>query len=229
MKNLRQLDLGHNELKRIPTEIFENLSNLTSFSLENNPLITLESDQFSSFVKLKTLNLMKTSLDDFPPLQTENNVCKYSKIGSNRFNYWYFSVLEHLWLDGNELVDVPDLSHLPALKSVSLSSNPIEHIKTKAFFNLTELVKVYMSDLDFLIMIEERAFSNLPKLNELQISGCRKLQFIHAGAFEDTPMLRVLDLSGNGLHTITDLWNTLPRLELIKLEHVSTESNKTEF
>ena len=80
MKNLRQLDLGHNELKRIPTEIFENLSNLTSFSLENNPLITLESDQFSSFVKLKTLNLMKTSLDDFPPLQTENNVCKYSKI-----------------------------------------------------------------------------------------------------------------------------------------------------
>ena len=76
LKNLRQLDLGHNELKRIPTEIFENLSNLTSFSLENNPLITLESDQFSSFVKLKTLNLMKTSLDDFPPLQTENNVCK---------------------------------------------------------------------------------------------------------------------------------------------------------
>lgn len=132
-----------------------------------------------------------------------------------------FSVLEHLWLDGNELVDVPDLSHLPALKSVSLSSNPIEYIKTKAFFNLTELVKVYMSDLDFLIMIEERAFSNLPKLNELQISGCRKLQFIHAGAFEDTPMLRVLDLSGNGLHTVTDLWNTLPRLELIKLEHVS--------
>ena len=84
MKNLRQLDLGHNELKRIPTEIFENLSNLTSFSLENNPLITLESDQFSSFVKLKTLNLMKTSLDDFPPLQTENNVCKYSKSGSFR-------------------------------------------------------------------------------------------------------------------------------------------------
>ena len=67
-------------LKRIPTEIFENLSNLTSFSLENNPLITLESDQFSSFVKLKTLNLMKTSLDDFPPLQTENNVCKYRKL-----------------------------------------------------------------------------------------------------------------------------------------------------
>ena len=130
--------------------------------------------------------------------------------------------MEHLWLDGNELVDVPDLSHLPALKSISLSSNPIEYIKTKAFFNLTELVKVYMSDLDFLIMIEERAFSNLPKLNELQISGCRKLQFIHAGAFEDTPMLRVLDLSGNGLHTVTDLWNTLPRLELIKLEHVST-------
>lgn len=135
-------------------------------------------------------------------------------------------MLEHLWLDGNELVDVPDLSHLPALKSVSLSSNPIEYIKTKAFFNLTELVKVYMSDLDFLIMIEERAFSNLPKLNELQISGCQKLQFIHAGAFEDTPMLRVLDLSGNGLHTVTDLWNTLPRLELIKLEHVS---NGTEF
>ena len=71
---------------------------------------------------------------------------------------------------------------------------------------------------------DERAFSNLPKLNELQISGCRKLQFIHAGAFEDTPMLRVLDLSGNGLHTVTDLWNTLPRLELIKLEHVSTGS-----
>ena len=135
-------------------------------------------------------------------------------------------MLEHLWLDGNELVDVPDFSHLPALKSVSLSSNPIEYIKTKAFFNLTELVKVYMSDLDFLIMIEERAFSNLPKLNELQISGCQKLQFIHAGAFEDTPMLRVLDLSGNGLHTVTDLWNTLPRLELIKLEHVS---NGTEF
>ena len=144
-------------------------------------------------------------------------------INSTNFNNFY-SVLEHLWLDGNELVDVPDLSHLPLLKSVSLSSNPIEYIKTKAFFNLTELVKVYMSDLDFLIMIEERAFSNLPKLNELQISGCRKLQFIHAGAFEDTPMLRVLDLSGNGLHTVTDLWNTLPRLELIKLEHVSAGS-----
>ena len=53
LKHLRQLNLGHNELQRVPAEIFENFTTLEWLSFEDNPLTIPDQTIFSTFTKLR--------------------------------------------------------------------------------------------------------------------------------------------------------------------------------
>ena len=208
LKHLRQLHLGQNQLVRIPAEIFENMTQLESLALNDNPLIVLDRDSFAYFEKLKKLNLIGSSLDDFPSLLTEKNV-----------------ELEQVWLDNNDLVIIPDFAHLPKLRSIRLSNNQIENVKPNAFSDLANLQEIYMNDLALLTMVEENAFHNLPSLIDIELSGCRQLSFIHPNAFNGLPLLQSLNLANNALITLSPtIPQSLPSVRFLSLERVSTYS-----
>ena len=204
LKHLQQLHLGGNQLVRIPAEIFENMTQLESLALNDNPLIVLDRDSFAHFTKLKKLNLIGSSLDDFPALLTESHV-----------------ELQQVWLDNNDLVVVPNFNHLPKLNSIRLSANKIENIGSGAFHNLTNAQEIYLNDLPFLTTVEEKAFVNLPSLIDIELSGCRQLSFIHFNAFIDLPLLKSLNLANNALFTLSQsTTRSLPSLRFLSLERV---------
>ena len=120
--SLRYLDLSNNELKKIPDEIFKNLSSIETLLLQGNPLEYLNRDTFRNMSELKTLDLIETEIDDFPPELTELN---YNLIT--------------LWLDRNHLTEIPQLNHLKKLELVRISKNPIEFIRQGDFSQLPHL------------------------------------------------------------------------------------------
>ena len=120
--SLRYLDLSNNELKKIPDEIFKNLSSIETLLLQGNPLEYLNRDTFRNMSELKTLDLIETEIDDFPPELTQENY-----------------ELVTLWLDRNHLTEVPELTHLKTLELVRLSQNPIEFIRQGDFSQLPHL------------------------------------------------------------------------------------------
>ena len=182
------------------------MTQLESLALNDNPLIVLDRDSFAYFEKLKKLNLIGSSLDDFPSLLTEKNV-----------------ELEQVWLDNNDLVVIPDFAHLPKLRSIRLSNNKIENVKPNAFSDLASLQEIYMNDLGLLTMVEENAFYNLPSLIDIELSGCRQLSFIHPSAFKDLPLLQSLNLANNALITLSStIPQSLPSVRFLSLERVST-------
>ena len=66
MASLRELKLGNNQLEAIPHGLFAFMEELQVLSLENNKLAKIDSTNFTSFKKLIELYLNKNKLTSFP-------------------------------------------------------------------------------------------------------------------------------------------------------------------
>ncbi|CAG5111244.1 Oidioi.mRNA.OKI2018_I69.chr2.g5571.t1.cds [Oikopleura dioica] len=199
LEKLRYLDLSGNELARIPVKVFQSLENLELLSLANNPLQIIEYKLFSPMENLKTLNVGNCDLDDFPASLTSSS-----------------SLLEFLWLDANNLVDVPDFSKLKSIREIRLTKNPIQYFKFNDFHDLPELNTIIADEMPWLEFVEEAAFRNLPKLTEVSISDSPTLSFFHQNAFENTPELRILSLRRTGLISLGNL--NLPTIHTLNID-----------
>jgi hypothetical protein len=86
---------------------------------------------------------------------------------------------EFLWLDANNLVDVPDIAHLQSLREVRLTKNPVRYFKYNDFHDLPEINSIIADEMPWLEFVEEGAFRNLPKLTEVSFSDSPALVFFH--------------------------------------------------
>ena len=66
MKNLTYLGIGGNEIKSLPNNIFDNLSNLETLSLSYNNIQSLEDEMFTKLDNLTRIDLVNNKLEKLP-------------------------------------------------------------------------------------------------------------------------------------------------------------------
>ena len=115
---LKFLDLSYNNLKHIPTYLFN--QSLLGIKLRGNPFHIVRYHSFNNSNKLKYLNLAWTSQYDQIPLHTEENALSM------------LTDLEILDLSGNMISRLPInfLSDNSKLKSLNLAFNCLKMIET---------------------------------------------------------------------------------------------------
>lgn len=127
LSSLEELDLGWNEIKTIPTDVFKPLTDkLKTISLRNNPISELPSTGLGMLEKLSLAECGFTSisadqLKDYPKLEElDLSKCNISNIVENTFENQKDS-LKKLNLQKNKLKSLPNVSSVQKL--LKLRSN----------------------------------------------------------------------------------------------------------
>jgi len=143
LKNLRRLYLNDNELSSIP-------SLLSLFKLE---VLFLESNKFKEFPNwvftmpsLRILSLCKNYIRNFPEF------------------YQNVSSLEGLYVDNNQLEELPDLNRFPKLEILSASNNQIKKVPD-SLLNLPYVKKLFLDH----NQLESFPMGNISKLKDLKV------------------------------------------------------------
>jgi len=105
------------------------------------------------------------------------------------------------------------------LKSISMSFNSIERLKTSSFANLPEIENITLDHMPRLKVIEKYAFVNLPKLKYLSLSNNPYLIHVGGKSFGHTiPGIQILKLSNNAIDLLPEeLKKSLPKLKSLDL------------
>ncbi|KAK4873436.1 hypothetical protein RN001_015465 [Aquatica leii] len=175
---------------------------LKLLSLVNNSLTTLQND-FGNSHYLRSINLSHNALNTFPlgilhesieeldlshnkyenfdvkceVTQTIRLRLSYNRIKTlDQFPFKCLPLLNHLYLDFNDLAQLPQFESLSYL--------------TKLFLNNNDISKI------------DDAFLGLENLNELNLAH-NKILIILANDFRDLHQLKTLNLQHNALHNIT--------------------------
>ena len=208
LSNLTTLDLSNNGLTRVTGSLFSNHSRLQTVFLNNNSISVLEDGCFQNLTHLLGLHLQYNEISTLPiyvfngttrlrTLQLSHN--KFGK--EHRLDRWMFEglhSLESLYLDHNELLEIPH-------RSFERMSGSLTHL----YLQNNDVVYLYYGSLG--------ALENLLLLN---VSN-NDLSGISQGAFSALGNLKILDIHGNRLSSVR--WSILE--DLISVEHVDLSHN----
>merc|ERR1711990_417238 len=116
-KNVNKINLAHNKINSVVNKMFDNLQDLVVLDLSYNSISTIDANGLYHLKQLKELDLTGCGLST-------------PQLGQHVFA-WTGSI-EKLILDNNRFQDVPNLllMTLIKLKSISMSFNSIERLKT---------------------------------------------------------------------------------------------------
>ncbi|KAJ1470716.1 hypothetical protein T484DRAFT_3586035 [Baffinella frigidus] len=230
---LTELNMDQNELKEIPAA-FAFLTNLKILSLKNNKLERI-SYQFCGIESLEELALSCNFLEALPKFWGKLHNLKYLWLSNNKLRelpvdemaklldydpktgeriisfskgIGGLTSLEELWIDGNDIQDIPkDIGELSSLRYINLRGNSIRTFpdEIKDLVSLQHLVatKNEISSLP-------KALCLLPKLHTLNLAGNRIEEF--PKYVVDATALTSLDLSNNPLKEVPSLIALLPKL-----------------
>ncbi|XP_071443229.1 chaoptin, partial [Hetaerina americana] len=206
---LQFLDLSGNHLERLGERAFEGVSRLV-LNISGNRLSSLPEAIFD-----------RSRLHSLESIDLSANLFRSAPIRA--LSRQFFS-LSHLSLANNTLRDMPSGDLLLNIKSLDLSSNPLDasalqHLlsdpKTVRFLRLRD------TGLDQLPALET------PFLRRLDISA-NKLRSIPSGAFDRTTLLERLDISDNSLtevgESLRKAWPSLSSLRELDLSGNSISS-----
>ncbi|XP_045111944.1 insulin-like growth factor-binding protein complex acid labile subunit [Portunus trituberculatus] len=233
LNSLTLLDLSHNGLIDLQPGMLEDAPRLTVLLLAHNKLHVLVRHTFRGLRSLHVLDLCDNYFRDVPS----------SALGD-------LQSLKSLHMCRNRLTRLePDAFTNPALTSLSLETNNIDHIEAGALQRLKNLQKLNLNDnllrevpaavlsllvmLDTLILnknnfttIQAEAFRSLSRLTTLEISRCPRLASLHPNAFAHCSNLQRLTISHNPLirHLPERLFTSLPRLHMLDLRANSLKS-----
>ena len=233
LKSLTLLDLSHNGMVELQPGMLENAPRLTVLLLAHNKLHILVRYTFRGLRSLHVLDLCDNYFRDVPSSALHD-----------------LKSLKSLHLCRNRLTRLePDAFTTPALTSLSLETNNIDHIEAGALQRLQNLQKLNLNDnllrevptalLSFLLMldtlilsknnfttIEAGALKTLTRLATLEISRCPRLASLHPDAFAHCISLQRLTISHNPLvrHLPERLFTSLPRLRMLDLRANSLKS-----
>nr|XP_051682173.1 thyrotropin receptor isoform X2 [Oryctolagus cuniculus] len=106
-------------------------------------------------------------------------------------------------------VTCKDIHRIPRLPSSTLTLKLIEtHLKTipsRAFSNLPNISRIYLSIDTTLQRLESQSFYNLSKMTHIEIRNTRSLTYIDPDALKELPLLKFLGIFNTGLRIFPDL------------------------
>lgn len=249
--NIELLDLSNNIIEIVEEDSFLSFSNLRELNLGQNNITLV----FSLPATLQIAILKINTLYHWPKFPVG---IKYIDLSYNRLSEVYdesvvnFESLEVLNIGGNQIKEMNIEKKLPNLYTLDLSYNLIAEIpktlnaqffpnldelrldgnpiETVYFKNILALKRLYMNELNKLVVVDEKAFSNVvgrgmdeggEELNcfSLYLSNCPALTEIKEGAFDGTSLC-TLDISKNNLsHLSKNLIDWSIATEGINLQH----------
>ncbi|XP_027011644.2 leucine-rich repeats and immunoglobulin-like domains protein 1 isoform X1 [Tachysurus fulvidraco] len=198
------LNLSHNMLTAVDTDILSNLPNLKEVRLDHNELTSIP--EFGSAPPaIVTLHLHHNKISGVQGSRLRN-----------------LTHLETLDLSNNDIIDVREHCFPRGLRvrDLSLSSNKIVHLEFGAFRNLNDTLQVLRLSRNRLTQLPVKGLE-LPRLTQLDLSRNR-LRLIEGLTFQGLSILEVLKLQRNNISKLTDgAFFGLARMRTLHLEYNS--------
>lgn len=223
--SLKQLDLSHNQLKKIESTLFERLSSLEVLYLQDNHLTSIAPDSFLRLNSLEKLILSNNQLDtldanvfrglkpNLKSLALDHNQLK--GLPDNIFSDLSLQ-LEDLSLDNNQLAKVPkSISALTQLRTLDMGENNLSALRAGDFNELNQLYGLRLAGNQIQI-IGTDLFSNSSSLHVLNLAKNR-LSKIEQGSFNNLQQLKALRLDNNVLSDINGIVSALGQLQWLNV------------
>lgn len=197
LTNLQELHLNSNKLKILPATIFSGLTNLQWLSLSRNRLQQLSENVFSDLRNLLQLYLDGNRLETLP-----------ATVFNNLHNLYYLS------LNNNRLQNLPgtiSLSTLRNLNKLYISSNQLQTLPSTIFNGLHNLQHLDLRDnaftLDFIPTLTDM-IRNIPNLVYLNCKS--KDKTLQKVPFTTLKQLAI-EYVANDINTYRDKLQKLPQ------------------
>lgn len=232
--HLEYLDLGANQIGKLPADLFCPFVNLRTLNLTGNSLLDLSSfgliDPATGRLCLQELHDLDLSLNKLELVPENSGVAtlrnlKFLNLSSNHISEiaeLAFSALKNLNvldLSGNQLRSLPGrLFRDSEMTVLRLANNGLMELPSGLFKMLAKLLVLDVSGNQITSeTLNKETFADLIRLVVLDLSNNR-LRHINAFTFQNQYSLQVLSLEGNDLETVEDgAFVTLYNLHTLKL------------
>lgn len=223
-------------LNFIPKRSIDYLSDtLTSLTLSDLDLTTLETGTFSNLKALETLEISISKR----MVVKENaffSLPKLEKVTLNEINlanlcdmFENVPALLELYLENNEIQEIDDgaFSSLNSLSFLALERNLIKHVNRKTFVGLRKLKSLEMSH-NKLNFLQPYTFTEMPELQKIDLSH-NEIRLIDTDAFDGLKFIGEINLSHNRLHQLPgSVFSSNTELDVVELgfnnfEHLSRQ------
>uniref|UniRef100_A0A914C1D2 Uncharacterized protein n=1 Tax=Acrobeloides nanus TaxID=290746 RepID=A0A914C1D2_9BILA len=216
LKNLKTLNLANNKLAKITKNTFNGLDNLEILILKGNNLADVDWAAFSGLKKLRTLDLGTNQLTNIELRRLQNLQRLYLNNNSiqslKNVVLRDLSNLVSLSLDRNSITrisddDLSDLSQSGRLTSLSIVSNKISEIESRAFEHVHELSILSLQHNELTQLTSPTANGMVPflrplkKLKSLYLSN-NKIAKIDADSLQGLVRLKEISLDHNNIRTV---------------------------
>nr|XP_050851752.1 uncharacterized protein LOC127064573 isoform X1 [Vespula vulgaris] len=251
-----ELVFSNNGVPKLPRTAFQKMQSLAYINLSGNRLKEIEKTLFDPLNALLDLNLSNNLLNEIPVELFDNNGLETLRVSGNNLSTLAIiraSKLTTLEAARNKIkvIAKDDLSGVPLLDQLVVSSNGMKRIHQHAFMNLDQLIYLDVSDnkltswtehhlrtnprLQILLMNNNPDLGSLPVFKttgleydtystyRLECSNCG-LERLEPQTFDEMPALTKLNLSKNRL---TSLPNGLFKL-LTSLRELDLSENLVE-
>lgn len=219
------LSLNNNGLTSLPSDIFEDMGNLTWLDMKYN-YIDLPKEIFYFTPKLEVLELGMNNMTHLKPGIFKNlDHLRLLNLWSNRLTNLTRSVfsdvpnLESLDLNTNQMENIrPDLfSDLTKLKQLNLYGNNFASLPPGLLSGTYDLEEFQMHENNRSVTLPSAFLSNLTKLKMVRLSGS-KIMSLPEDIFSGSKNILTIYLNGNSLSTLSkDTFAYLESLEYLDL------------
>ena len=202
-KKSTRLDLSWLGLDSLPIGIFEYLTQLRTFCLNENHLSTLPEQLFEPLTQLEELYLSRNQLSSLPEKLFKG-----------------VTQLEHLDLGYNQFKSLPEklFKGLNQLTVLSLKGNYLSILHENLFKELNQLTVLGLKG-NYLSILHENLFKELTQLEEVNLDY-NHLESLPENLFKWLTQLRRLDLNNNELRSLPEnLFKWLTQLSWLNLEN----------
>lgn len=201
LPKLKKLDLKQSALQSLGPELFKNMPNLQSITLQKNKITDLQSSTFYELKMLSNLNLNDNRLTKLPPDLFKNS-----------------ANLEHLVLSENSLnvLSKEQFYYNTNLTTLGLTYADITELPADIFRANKKLKRIFLRGNENLHLKDSFAL-DLPALETLTMSYCN-LAELPGYFFKGSWNLKQINLSNNRLGRLpVGIFSSLIRLESLNL------------
>ncbi|XP_018326957.1 uncharacterized protein LOC108738182 [Agrilus planipennis] len=219
------LNLGNNNIRKIHSLAFINLTNLESLSLARNNLTHLQPNLLENNMELVTLNLSYNPIEQFNLniiSILEALHLKGCKLKS--FNATFgknFDILPYLDLSENEIEHIPKnaFANMKKLETINLASNRLENLDATVFDKNSELAKIILDNNNIKKLPKFTNKNNFFDVMSFSCNNCN-LTELSRETFVHMRGLTILHLSNNQLTKIDpEIFEAIPGLREIDISH----------